>query len=471
MNQPELAELESAIQAIWSIAQRFGLDPYPIAFELVPASIMYEFGAYGLPGRFSHWTHGRAYQQIKTEYDYGLSRIYELVVNTNPAYAFLLENNSVLQNKLIAAHVLAHVDFFKHNAYFQSTNRQMIETASRHAERLRRHEYDHGQAEVERFLDAVLSIQDHVDPYTAGRRPDETPLPPKRPTRAQSGYDDLFELGEPKPPAATPEEARDPLEPDGDLLRFIGERARQLTDWQRDVLEIVRSEQLYFVPQMRTKVMNEGWATFWHLRIMRELELSTEDYVNFANMHAGVITPSRGQINPYYVGLHLLEDVERRWDEPTAEERERFGRRPGEGRAKLFEIREEESDASFFRNYLTRELVDELDLYLYRLEGNRWVIVDKDWEKVRDTLVASVTHYGRPTIVVEDGDYRKNGELFLRHCDEGQPLDLPDAEKTLANVYRLWGRPVHLETVKKAERVVLSFDGTKHATRPMQMRV
>src|SRR5436190_18803106 len=129
----DVHDLEKAIGEIWEIAERLGLEPFPVHFELVPATIMYEFGAYGLPGRFSHWTHGRAYQQIKTMYDYGLSKIYELVINANPSYAFLLENNSVLQNIVVAAHVLGHVDFFKHNAYFTPSNRQMLETASVHA--------------------------------------------------------------------------------------------------------------------------------------------------------------------------------------------------------------------------------------------------------------------------------------------------------------------------------------------------
>src|SRR6266571_2176139 len=157
------AELEPAVSEIWAIAQRLGLDPYPVHFELVPAGIMYEFGAYGLPGRFSHWTHGRAYQQIKTMYDYGLSKIYELVINANPAHAFLLENNSVLQNKVVAAHVLAHADFFKHNAYFAHTSREMIERASANAGRIQLYEYHHGREAVEAFLDAVLSIQEHFD--------------------------------------------------------------------------------------------------------------------------------------------------------------------------------------------------------------------------------------------------------------------------------------------------------------------
>src|SRR5690242_12737320 len=152
MTPEEVRELESAIDEIMTIADRMGLDPYPVHFELVPATIMYEFGAYGLPGRFSHWTHGRAYQQIKTMYDYGLSRIYELVINADPAYAFLLENNSVLQNKLVVAHVLGHTDFFKHNAFFKGTSRQMVEMVSVHAERIRQYEFEHGREAVEELL-------------------------------------------------------------------------------------------------------------------------------------------------------------------------------------------------------------------------------------------------------------------------------------------------------------------------------
>src|ERR687896_671339 len=161
---PYVAQLEHWIERIWEQARAFGLDPYPTHFEIVPAQIMYEFGAYGLPGRFSHWTHGRAYHQMKTMYDYGLSKIYELVINTNPAYAFLLENNSVLQNKVVAAHVLAHSDFFKHNLYFEHTNRSMLETVSINAERLRKYEFEHGREAVEKLLDAILSIQEHFDP-------------------------------------------------------------------------------------------------------------------------------------------------------------------------------------------------------------------------------------------------------------------------------------------------------------------
>jgi stage V sporulation protein R len=464
MGSQAVRELETAMQRIWDIALRLGLDPYPTHFELVPASIMHEFGAYGLPGRFSHWTHGRAYQQIKTLYDYGLSKIYELVINTNPAYAFLLENNPVLQNKVVVAHVLAHVDFFKHNVYFEPTNRQMVEGASVNAERIRHYEFQHGQRDVEEFLDAVLSIQEHVDGTSRIKRKSIEEYR-RRPAPRETAYDDLFYVGGEKRPEPDPERTRVPPEPEKDLLLFIAEHARGLEDWQRDIIHIVRSEQLYFTPQMQTKLMNEGWASLWHARIMRELDLSPTDYVEFSRMHAAVLSPSRRQMNPYYVGMKIFEDIERRWDEPTAEERAR-GRQPGQGRAKIFEVRELENDVSFLRNYLTPELVEELDLYLYRLEGSQWVIVEKDWEKVRDAIVSSMTNFGHPYIVVEDGDFNANRELFLRHSFEGQELDLPYAEQTLRYVYKLWRRTVHLETQREGKPVILSFDGKENRARP-----
>jgi stage V sporulation protein R len=461
MNPEEVRDLESAIGQIKEIADRMGLDPYPVHFELVPATIMYEFGAYGLPGRFSHWTHGRAYQQIKTMYDYGLSKIYELVINTNPAYAFLLENNTVLQNKLVAAHVLAHVDFFKNNAYFEHTNRSMLETVSINAERLRRYEFEHGREKVETLLDAVLSIQEHIDnnPRLRHGAPDE-PVHRRRLDPPSTPFDDLLRLGETKA-EPEPEVRRFPAHPEKDLLLFLADHAPDLEPWQRDVLHIVRSEQLYFLPQMQTKIMNEGWASFWHARIMRELDLTESEYVQFAQLHSGVLSPSKRNVNPYYVGMKIFEDIERRWDQPTEEEREKLGRTGGEGRAKIFEARSLDNDASFLRNYLTRDLVEELDLYLYRLEGDKWVIVEKDCEVVRDTILTSMTNFGQPYIVVEDGDYRRGRELYLKHQHEGDDLDLDYADKTLKFLYQLWCRPVHLETIVEGKSTVLTYEGQR----------
>lgn len=466
MSNKDMAELEKAIDGIWDITLRLGLDPFPTHFEVVPASIMYEFGAYGLPGRFSHWTHGKAYQKMKTSYDYGLSKIYELVINTNPCYAFLMDANSVLQNKLIAAHVLAHSDFFKNNAHFRHTSRQMIETASLNAERIRDYEFHHGRLEVEQFIDHVLAIEEHVDPNISLRRR-EWDVDPKKEQSApkESPYDDLFRLEKPdesQQQGQEPQRKVFPAEPEKDLLHFIAENSRELEDWQRDIVYMVRTEQLYFVPQMQTKLMNEGWAAYWHREIMHELDLPPDEYVEYSKMNAGVLAPSPHQINPYYVGLKLFESIKKRWDEPSEEERRDLDRKGGQGLAKMFEVREMDSDVSFLRNYLTKELIDELDLYLYKREGDQWVVVEKDWQKIRDMLVASMTNFGVPYIVVEDGDYRRNHELYLRHSYEGQEIDIKYAERTLHSVFQLWGRPVHIETVLEDRKILLSYDGQRN---------
>lgn len=473
MEDRDLKEIEESIEPIWEIAQGLGLDPFPVHFELVPPAIMYEFGSYGLPGRFSHWSHGKVYHRMKTSYDYGLSKIYELVINTNPSYAFLMEGNSLLQNKLVIAHVLGHCDFFKHNAYFGMTNRRMVETASLNANRIRQYEYEHGYAKVERFLDAVLSIQEHIDPYSAQadkRKAVAKPQDDNWEPAPRSPFEDLFGLTEgerEEKPKPTPkkEEKRIPAQPEKDLVRFISEHSRHLEPWQRDAMSIVHQEMLYFVPQMQTKICNEGWASLFHARIMRELDLTDEEYTDFAQMNAGVIAPSRHQINPYFLGVKILEDIERRWDNPTENEQREWGRKPekGAGRKKIFEVRETESDVSLIRNYLTEQLVEDLDLYLYERQGDQWVIADKNWENVRDSIVARMANFGNPTIFVEDGDYHHNGELYLRHVHEGTDLDTQYAEKTLEHVYALWGRPVHLQSIVEEEGTVFKFDGGKHS--------
>src|SRR6059058_2155043 len=192
MADSEIERLRDAIDCAWEEALKFGLDPFPTHFELVPASSMYEFASYGLPGRFSHWTHGKSYYRQKMQYDFGLSKIYEMVVNTNPSYAFLMDMNNLLQNTFVAAHVFGHTDFFKNNAYFQHTSRRMIDKVSIHAERIAKYEFDHGKAEVERFLDAVLSIQEHVDYNLLIRENGPHKREDKPAPYITSEYDDLW---------------------------------------------------------------------------------------------------------------------------------------------------------------------------------------------------------------------------------------------------------------------------------------
>lgn len=448
--------LESAIDEIWELAKGFGLNPFPIHFEIVPAEIMYEFGAYGLPGHFTHWTHGKAYHKMKTMYDYGLSKIYELVINTDPCYAYLLETNSLLANKMIIAHVIAHCDFFRNNIYFSKTNRKMVETATAHADRIRQHEFEHGLDDVERVLDAALSIQFHTDPgILYPRRPQEIPEHLGHATP----FDDLFNLGQTI--LDTPTRRAPAYTPDPDLLRFIIEHAPDLLDWEKDVLEIVRNETAYFMPQMRTKVTNEGWATIWHRKIMQSLDLSASEVMEFAELHSGVLAPQVTSINPYYVGSKILEDIQERC-----------------GDEKLFEVRELENDASMLRTYLTKKLVKDLDLYLFAKDGGFYVVSDtvEEWENVRDRLADVHSTFDMPIIKAVDGDFISKQCLLLEHEPsyerdakeplEGTPvgaehplvpreLDPVYAEKTTTAIARLWKRSVFLKTVRDGKSITL----------------
>lgn len=456
--------LQKATAEITEIAKGFGLDFYPMRYEICPAEIIYTFGAYGMPTRFSHWSFGKQFHKMKLQYDLGLSQIYELVINSNPCYAFLLESNSLIQNKLIIAHVLAHCDFFKNNARFANTRRDMVESMTATAERIANYEMIYGKDEVEYFLDAVLAIQEHIDPSLVRWRYGNEEVEPEEsePVIRKTAYDDLWELDHKRIESNALETKRKkiPAKPEKDLLLFILEHSRELEEWQRDILTMIREEMLYFWPQMETKIMNEGWATYWHQRIMREMDLTTDETIEFATLNANVIQPSKTSINPYYLGLKIFEDIERRYDNPT-EEMKRFGAVPGSGRKKMYEVREMDSDISFVRNYLTKEIVQQEDMYVFEKKGSQYKISDKEYRVVQDRLIAQRVNGGFPYIVVEDGDYIRNGELYLVHKFEETELDVPYLESVLPYVQQLWGRIVHLETYVDSKLVVFSFDGKK----------
>ena len=412
-----------------------------------------------MPTRFSHWSFGKQFRKMKLNIYLGLSQIYELVINSNPCYAFLLNTNSLTQNKLIIAHVLAHCDFFKNNVRFSNTRRDMVESMTATAERIAAYEMQYGKEEVEQFLDAVLAIQEHIDPSIV--------KPIKEDVEdvimyTKTPYDDLWNLDRPQPQPIIHKRKKFPLAPEKDLLLFIEEYSRELEQWQRDILTMMREEMLYFWPQLETKIMNEGWASYWHQRIMRELDLTTAETIEYAKLNAGVVQPSQTSINPYYLGLKIFEDIENNYNHPT-EEMKKQGIQPNSGREKIFEVREIESDISFIRNYLTKDLVKQEDLFLFEKKGSDYVISDKDYEHVRDQLVSMRVNGGFPYIVVEDGDYLRSGELLLAHCYEGIELDVHYLEHVLPYIYKLWGRTVHMKTCMDGKAVVYSYDGKKNS--------
>lgn len=457
----ETDALHRAIDEITEIATGFGLDTYPMRYEICPADIIYTFGAYGMPTRFSHWSFGKQFHKMKLQYDLGLSQIYELVINSNPCYAFLLNTNSLIQNKLIIAHVLAHCDFFKNNVRFSNTKRDMVESMTATAERIANYEMIYGKVEVERFLDAAMAIQEHVDPSIIRHKLLDYETEEQKEFVRKTPYDDLWNLDRKSSNQLLIEKRKKfPPSPEKDLLLFIQEYSRELEEWQRDILTMMREEMLYFWPQLETKIMNEGWASYWHQRILREMDLTPAETIEFASLNAGVVQPSKTSINPYYLGLKIFEDIEKRYNHPT-DKMKKLGVKENSGREKMFEVREIESDISFIRNYLTKELVKQEDLYLFEKKNGNYQITDKDYEQVRDQLVSMRVNGSFPYIVVEDGDYSRNGELYLKHGYEGTELDPPYLEHVLPYIYQLWGRSVYLETYVENKPIVYAYDGKK----------
>ncbi|WP_054941627.1 SpoVR family protein [Paenibacillus ihuae] len=410
----EMLLLEQSVEQLTALALENGLDFFPMRYQMCPPEVLYSIGAYGMPTRFAHWSFGKAYHRMKSEYNHGLSKIYELVINSDPCYAFLLDSNTLLQNKLIVAHVLGHSDFFKNNAMFGGTDRSMVERMAVFADRIDRFSQEYGADEVERFLDAGIAIQEHVDPFPA-----------------RSGHAGGFR------------------ESDGgvkDVIGFIASRSLYLEEWQREILHMLRAEMLYFWPQMETKIMNEGWASYWHLKLVRELELTDSEIIEFSKMNSGVIQPSPGRINPYYLGLMMLRHIEKK-----------------EGLAALFEIREMESDVSFIRNYLTRGLAEEMDLFLYKQEGQAYKVTANSLDEIKDNLIRSRTNGGFPYLTVKDDDLHGRGELLIYNRFEGLELDRKYVERTLPMVHLLWGRSVHLQTIVNGKEKTYSYDGKQLA--------
>ncbi len=440
------------------LAQRLGLDFFEVIFEVVPQDIMSEIAAYGLPTRARHWSYGKVYNRLRVHGQMGLSKIYEIVLNNNPAYAFLLDTNSEVANLLVIAHVYAHSDFFKQNVYFGPTNRNMVNVAVEHALRIDEYIDRYGLDRVERLMDIAFAIDRHLDVHKGVVR---KPYPKRQVVereRQTHTYADLF--GE-EEFALTQVVVGDsiPPHPEKDLLWFLAQYA-PIESWERDILEMIREESCYFYPQFETKILNEGWATYWHAEVLSQYAgLSPSETIDFGVLHAGVVNPGhRMSINPYFLGYRILVDVERRWAKLYA-----AGTSAITGREKLFEIRAQENDISFLANYLTQELVDELGLFAYGYacehgpQGQKscqkcgqMAIQSRRLEDVVHSLVAPRYNYGAPRIVV--ANVNDDGSLLLEHeRSDFSPLDLKYAEKTLEYLHELWKKPVHLKTFNSRE--------------------
>ncbi|OGL43119.1 MAG: SpoVR family protein [Candidatus Schekmanbacteria bacterium RBG_16_38_10] len=483
-------------EEIVSYVRDYGLDPFNTVFELITHDEMNEVASYGgFPSRYPHWRFGMEFEELSKSYKYGLQKIYELVINNDPCYAYLMKSNALTDQKMVIAHVYGHSDFFKNNLWFSQTNRKMIDEIANHGTRIRKYVEKYGEEKVEDFLDKALSIENLIDYhaiYSPYRKrayydidaPEEDEAKVVRRFKSKDYMDKFINppeyMKEQKKKIDDEKEKRKrfPEEPQKDILLFLIEEA-QIENWQKDILAIIREEAYYFAPQALTKIMNEGWATYWHSKIMTEKCLEDNNVVDYADHHSGTLGSNPGTINPYKLGVELYRDIEDRWnkgkfgreyDECTdMNEKADWDKGLGLGREKIFEVRRVCNDITFIDDYLTDEFCDEHKLFVYKYNSqtNQYEITDRDFDEVKRQLLFRLTNMGHPIIYVVDGNYRNRSELLLKHQHEGADLQLDEAQDTLKNIYNVWQRPVNLETLLDDERKLLTYDGSKHSEEVM----
>lgn len=500
------------------VAREEGLDFFPTEFEILSYDRLNEVAAYGgFPTRYPHWRFGMEYERLSKSYEYGLSKIYEMVINTNPSIAYLLEGNSLTDQKLVMCHVYGHVDFFKNNFAFRSTdldtfgqwvptqvprgedydpNRRWIDKMANHGSVVRRLQARHGVEKVETFIDSCLSLENLIDPQAAFVRrsavepPELTaldddpsaPAEPDVPRLKAKGYMEAF-INPAEHLAAERErlrleqsekQTRTPPEPLQDVLQFLLDEA-PLEKWERAVLTVVRDEAYYFLPQMQTKIMNEGWASYNHSRLMTTRIANWEDIIEYADNNAGVMATNGKTLNPYKLGIELFRDIEERWNRgqfgkqwdecDDLAERRHWDLRLGLGRKKIFEVRSHYNDVTFLDEFLTPEFAIEHGLFSFEWSERRggFEIASREFQKVKQKLLGQLTNAGNPVIRVLDSNYENRGELLLVHEHQGVDLRVDYAERVLEALTRVWKRPVLVATCVDEKPIKLRFDGKEHS--------
>lgn len=439
--------LHSYATKLEELARDQGLDYFPVQFEEVPASFMMEVAVYGLPVRMPHWSFGVRYIYQLIQHRMGRSRLFEVVFPGNPGRAYLARNNSQQENTLVTAHVLAHADFAKNNSLFRKSQEQVgyriVDQAAAHARQIGEAIEAHGQQRVEAVLDAALALEAHIDVFKELRRPR---YPEYAAEERGEASDDAFQTrfrtlpGQDEPAERSRELRRAPIppNPERDLLWLIAQYAPELEDWERDIFLAVREESFYFYPVFACQIINEGWASYWHARLLREADfLPQSDYLDMIKTHSDVVRPYAAEeqtalaVNPYHLGFSMWEKI--------VEEH---------GLERAFEIRVQDDDFSFVRNYLTEELAEELDLFCYeRDQRGATNVIESDIYGLRDSILAPKYNFGAPAVLASHISVDGRLELVHDHETDGRGLELERAEHVLAYIHRVWRRPIELRTV------------------------
>jgi stage V sporulation protein R len=492
MNKLELQKLIKVEDRLNQLAkEKYGLEYCDIEWDVIPDQKMLEIMAYHIPGNISNWKYGRDYERLRTINEHVHSGLpYEVVINSDPARAYLMKSNTFGVQCLVMAHVIGHVAFFTMNKYFKESRRDIISYMQISSERIAEYERKYGIDDVEKIVDAGHAIQFHSSPFD-NETEDEKRLKlfnySKRKFHkvSKSEFRDIMSVNEEDHVKKDIEWfnqtlwkklcQKKPVEPTGDLLRYIIDNSENLMDWEKDILEVLRQEGRYYWPQIKTKYMNEGFATYWHQILIKDLIneeiLDNKDHAefNYANSLVKAMGPT--QMNPYLIGCEIWEDIVDRWNKgkhgreyencESRFQKENWDTKDGLGHEKMMEVMKSYTDWFFVQDFLTPEMVEKLKLYIYVVKDRPQTIdiirTKHSSEEISKLIINSFAHSHIPNIeVTYNGNMKNNRTLWLVHKHSGADLDLGYAQQTLKHISTLWGNDVTMETIVNEEKKLLS---------------
>ena len=470
----ELIEQYHAV--IRSTAERFGLDTYPNQLEIITAEQMMDaYASVGMPVNYRHWSYGKEFIATEKNYKRGhMGLAYEIVINSNPCISYLMEENTMAMQALVIAHAAyGHNSFFKGNYLFRmwTDAASIIDYLVYAKNYVAGCEERHGVDAVEELLDSCHALMSHgVDRY---RRPSKLSLAQEqarskdREAYAQQQINDLWRtLPRRAEKASEEKEARRfPEEPQENLLYFIEKNAPLLEPWQREIVRIVRKVAQYFYPQRQTQVMNEGWATFWHHKLLNTLyddgHMSDGMMIEWLKSHTNVVYqppvghPHYSGLNPYALGFAMYTDIKRICEVPTDEDRAWFPAIAGSDWLETLDhAMRNFKDESFVGQYLSPKLMRDFRLFSIvddEQESELEVAAIHDesgYRAVREALSHQYDLGSRePNIQVWSVNLRGDRSLTLRHTQHNDRPLHETAQEVLKHVARLWGFGVHLDSV------------------------
>ncbi|MGX5173567.1 SpoVR family protein [Aliikangiella sp. IMCC44653] len=464
--------IQEYYDTIASIADDFGLDTYPNQLEVISAEQMLDaYASVGMPIGYNHWSFGKHFIQNEQSYRRGrMGLAYEIVINSSPCIAYLMEENSMMMQALVIAHAsFGHNSFFKGNYLFKTwTDAEAIIDYLVFAKNfIAQCELKHGVDEVEATIDSCHALMNYgVDRY---KRPSPISMREERQRQKdreaflQSQVNELWQtIPSHERNNSKAERARFPSEPQENILYFIEKNAPLIEPWQREIVRIVRKLGQYFYPQRQTQVMNEGWACFWHYTILNEMyhrgHVTDGFMLEFLQSHTNVVaqpefdSPYFNGINPYALGFAMMTDIRRICENPTQEDRLWFPEIAGSPWRETLEFAMKNfKDESFVAQFLSPKLIRDFKLFAIvdDDEDSELEVAaihnDEGYRIIRQKLSNQYNlSMNEPNIEVYSVDVKGDRSLTLRHVPHNRVPLADNTEEVLKHLHRLWGFDVKL---------------------------